>query len=131
MKKLSVLFLAAVFCLSLVGCSKDAEINTFMAEFENVTNEMSKKIEDGDVDGAQTVFDGKKESLKSKWASLKDARGFQVSEATKKKMEDDFKKHGETLQKAVMKGTMKIATDQAKVTKMQNLMKEFMGILQM
>lgn len=130
MKKLT-LFLVLAFCLSMVGCSKDGEINAFMAELETVTKEMSQKLENGDVDGAQTAFDAKKESLKSKWSSMKDARGFQVSEGTKKKMEEDMKKNMSTLQGAVTKGAMKIATDKAKVDKMQALLKDYATIFTM
>ena len=72
MKKFT-LFLIVVFALGLTGCSKDAEINSFLTEWENVTNEMVAKIEAGDVAGAKTVFDGKKQSLKSSWEGVKTA----------------------------------------------------------
>jgi hypothetical protein len=124
MKKLSIL-LIAVFALGLAGCSKDAEINSFLTEWETVTNDMSAKIEAGDVDGAKTAFDGKKESLKASWDEVKTARGFQVSEDTKKKMEESTKKNMNTLMSASMKGTMKMAGDKAKSDKLQALMKEY------
>ena len=131
MKKLSVLFLVAVFCLSLVGCSKDGEITAFMTEWETVTNEIAQKLETGDVDGAQTAFNAKKDSLKAKWEGVKGARGFQVSEDTKKKMEDGAKKNMSTLMGAVTKGSMKMATNKGAVDKMQALMKEYTDIFKM
>lgn len=130
MKKLTV-FLVMACCLSLLGCSKDGEITAFMTEWEAVTNEISQKLETGDVDGAQTAFNAKKESLKSKWEGVKGARGFQVSEDAKKKMEEGAKKNMSTLTSAVMKGSMKMATNKGAVDKMQALMKEYTDIFKM
>lgn len=127
MKKLTV-FLVMVFCMGLIGCSKDGDIDAFVTELESVTNEMGQKLEAGDVDAAQTAFSAKKESLKAKWDSLKTARGFQVSEAAKKKLEESMKKNAATLQSGVMKGSMKLATNKGAVDKMQALMKDYMSV---
>ena len=130
MKKFT-LFLLAVFALGLTGCSKDAEINSFLTEWEKVTNEMVAKIETGDVAGAKTVFDGKKASLKTSWDNVKTARGFQVGEDTKKKMEESAQKNMSNLMNATMKGTMKMGGDRAKADQLQALMKEYGEIFQM
>lgn len=127
--KILTLFLVTVFCLGLAGCSKDAEFNAFTTEFETVTNEMSAKLETGDVDGAQKIFDAKKDSLKTKWAGIKDARGVQVSKETQTKFEESMKKNGATLQSAIMKGSMK-NPNPASAQKMQALMKEYLAIIQ-
>jgi hypothetical protein len=130
MKKVTV-FLVAIFALGLAGCSKDAQINTFLTEWESVTNDMVTKIEAGDVDGARAAFEGKKESLKTSWDGVKTARGFQVSEDTKKKMEESAKKNMTNLMNATMKGTMKMAGDKTKSDKLQALMKEYSEIFKM
>lgn len=130
MKKLTV-FLLAIFALSLVGCSKDAQINSFLTELETVTNDMSAKIEAGDVDGAKVAFDAKKDSLKKNWDDVKTARGFQVSEETTKKMEVSMTKNASTLSSATMKGVMKMGGDKAKADKLSALMKEYGEIFQM
>jgi hypothetical protein len=127
MKKLAFI-LIAMFCLVLAGCSKDAEVNAFMTEFDAATNEVSAKLESGNVDEAQKVFDAKKDSLKSKWDSIKSARGMQVSSETQKKMTEGAKKNMETLTKASIKAIQSKPTDSAKV---QNLVREFTGIFQM
>ncbi|MCD9189065.1 MAG: hypothetical protein LUM44_21790 [Pyrinomonadaceae bacterium] len=127
MKKLTV-FLVMVFCLGLLGCSKDGDVDAFVAELDSVTNEMAQKLEAGDVDAAQTAFSAKKDALKAKWETLKTARGFQVSEAAKKKLEEGFKKNTTTLQSGVMKGSMKLATNKGAVDKMQALMKDYMSV---
>lgn len=130
MKKITLFFLLA-FCLTIVGCSKDGEINSFLTEWDSVTNEMVQKINAGDIDGAQTAFDGKKESLKSKWAGIKDARGFQVSADSKKKMEESAKKNMGALMGAMTANSMKLATDKAKFEKLQALIKEYGEIFKM
>lgn len=127
MKKLTV-FLVMAFCLSLLGCSRDGDVDAFVTELDNVTNEMAQKLEAGDIDAAQTAFSAKKDALKSKWESLKTARGFQVSEAAKKKLEEGFKKNATTLQSGVMKGSMKLAKNKGAVDKMQALMKDYMSV---
>jgi hypothetical protein len=124
MKKITI-FLVLAMCFAMIGCSKDAEINAFLTEWEGVTNDMVKKIDEGDVDGAKTVFDAKKDSLKAKVASIKDARGFQVSEATKKNFEDAVTKNTSTLTGAMTRNAMKLATDKTKMDKLQALMKEY------
>jgi hypothetical protein len=130
MKKIT-LFLVLTFCLALIGCSKDAEINSFLTDWESVTNDMVKKIDEGDVDGAKAAFDAKKESLKAKWNDVKTARGFQVSADTQKKMTDSATKNMGALQGSMTKNMMKLATDKGKLDKLQALVTEYAGIFKM
>ena len=130
MKKLTVILLA-VFALGLAGCSKDAQINAFLTEWETVTNDMVAKIETGDVDGAKTAFDAKKDSLKTSWDGVKTAKGFQVGKETQQKMEESAKKNMSNLMGAVMKGTMKMTGDKSKSDKLQTLMKDYGEIFKM
>lgn len=92
---------------------------------------MSAKIETGDVDGARTVFDDKKNSLKTIWDSIKDARGFQVSEETKKKMETDATKNMTTLTNASMKGASEFDGDQKKAEDLKKLVQDYTDIFKM
>lgn len=128
-KKLTV-FLLAVFALGLVGCSKDAQIKSFLTEWENVTKDMSAKIEAGDIDGAKAAFDAKKDSLKKNLEEIKNSKG-RTSEETKKKMEESAKKNKSNLLSATMKGIMKISGDKAKSDKLQALMEEYSDIFKM
>lgn len=130
MKKIT-LFLVLAFCLTMVGCSKDGEIDAFLTEWDSVTNDMVQKINAGDIDGAKTAFDGKKESLKSKWAGVKDARGFQVSADSKKKMEESMKKNMSSLTGAMTSNMIKFATDKAKSDKLRALITEYGEIFKM
>ena len=128
MKKITLLVLLAMMCFGLAGCSKDAEINAFMSEFGTVTKDVSAKLDAGDVDGAQKVFDEKKASLKSKWDGIKTARGMQVSKETQTKMTEETQKNMKTLTDSSMKAMQAKPSEASKV---QNLVKEFTGIFQL
>lgn len=124
MKKIT-LFLVLALSLSMLGCSKDGEINAFITEFDSITNEMVKKINEGDIDGARTAFDAKKANLKSQWDSIKTAKGFQVSADTKKKAEESMIKNASALSSAMIANSMKLATDKAKMEKLKALVTEY------
>lgn len=124
MRKIT-LFLTLAFCLAMMGCSKDADVTAFVTEWDSVTAEMVQKIDASDIDGAKTAFDGKKESLKTKWGAIKDAKGFQITEDSKKKVEESMKKNMGALTGSMMKNSMKLATDKAKFEKLQALIKEY------
>jgi hypothetical protein len=130
MRKLTF-FLLVVFCVGLVGCSKDGEVNAFITEWDATTNEMIQKINANPtaegVDEAQKVFDGKKASLKTKWDSIKDARGIQVSSDTQKKLTDSAEKNS----KALMDGISKVSSDPDAMTKYQKLVTDYSDTFKM
>ncbi|MBK7933352.1 MAG: hypothetical protein IPK01_07575 [Acidobacteria bacterium] len=134
MKKVT-LFLIAMFCIGLTGCSKDAEINAFITEFESVTKELTSKIDsDPSAEGiaaAQKAFDGKKAGLKAKWDAIKDAVGMQVSADVKKKLEDSVTSNMKTLTDVATKNAMKMAQSDGAVEKFQALMKDYSSIFEM
>lgn len=128
MKRIT-LFFVVLFCLGLTGCSKDAEINAFITEFDAATKEIVAKIEanptSAGIDDAQKAFDGKKAGLKAKFDGLKGARGFQVSADTKKKLEESMTNNGKALLEVSMKNAMKLAMDKDASTKFKNLLTDF------
>lgn len=124
MKKFT-LFIVITICFAMIGCSKDGEINAFIAEFDGITNDMAAKIDAGDIDGAKAAFDSKKDSFKTKLEGIKTARGFQVSEETTKKLTASVTKNMSTLQSSMMKNVGKLATDKTKMDKLSALVKEY------
>ncbi len=128
MKK-TFLFGAVLLCLTLAGCgNKDAEFTAFTTEFEQVTNEMIAKVDadptaDG-VDEAQKFLDGKKAGLKTKWEVIKDVRGVQVGEETRKKFEDGIKRSSEKVT-----GVLTKIQDPEAMTKYQTLVKDWGEII--
>ncbi len=128
MFKTIAIALVVMVSLILVGCSKDAEINAFLTDWDGLTQEMVKKIETGDIDGAKAAFDAKKVNLKAKWAEIKDARGFQVGKETQDKMQASATKNMSDLQGAMMKNVMALAADKPKMDKLQALVQEYAEI---
>jgi hypothetical protein len=128
MKKIS-LFLILAFCLSLAGCSKDAEVNAFITEFDSATKEIVSKIDanpsSAGIDDAQKALDGKKASLKTKWEAIKSARGFQVGADTKKKLEDSVSNNMKALMDVSTKNMAKLAMDKDAAAKFQKLLTDF------
>ena len=128
MRKIT-LFLLAAFCLTLVGCSKDAEVEAFINEWDATTAEIVKKIDDNPtaegVDEAQKVFDAKKDSLKNKWDAIKTARGMQISEATQKKLNESTEKNSKLITDVSTKNAMSLGSDPDAVNKFKKLMDDY------
>ena len=128
MKKVSLVLFFAL-CLVFAGCSKDAEAEAFIAENDAVMKDMTAKIDANPsaagVDDAQKSFDAKKDSLKSKWDAIKDARGAQVSSETQKKLNDSMTGNMKELTDVSMKNAMKLAMDKEAATKFQKLMNDY------
>lgn len=128
MKKVTLLVIFAL-CLALAGCSKDADIDAFISEFESITKDLVARI-DADpsaagLDEAQKSFDGKKASLRSKWDAIKGAVGFQVSADAKKKLEDSVKKNMKDLMDVSMKHAATIASDNEAEAKFTKLLRDY------
>ena len=123
------MFIVVAFCLGLTACSKDAEVNAFITEFDSTTKELISKIDANPtaagIDDAQKAFEGKKAGLKVKWDAIKDAVGFQVSADTKKKLEDTVKKNMDDLQKVSSKHEETIASDSQAIQKFTKLITDF------
>ncbi|HMT08699.1 MAG TPA: hypothetical protein PKA82_11900 [Pyrinomonadaceae bacterium] len=134
MKK-TIVIAIALCSLLLTSCSKDAEVNAFITEFEATTKEITSKIDANPtaagVADAQKAFDAKKASLKAKWDAIKDAVGFQVSADTKKKLEDSVTKSMKELVDVSTKNAMKLAQDGDAATKFQALMKDYQTVFSM
>jgi hypothetical protein len=128
-KKLATILLLVAACVSFAGCNKDAEINSVMADIHTVTDEVVKKVDMSPtvagVEDAQKHFDSKKADLKSKWDGIKGARGFQVSEDTKKKMVESFTKDYSAIKGLELKHIGKTMQDEEFKTKLEKLTKDW------
>ena len=130
MRKL-ILFIVVATCAVAIGCSRDAAVKSFLNEFESVTKEMTKKIDAGDIEGAKTVFDQNKESLKRGFDSFKNAREIQVSADTRKELEKSVMDNVKALSNAAQKAAISPGGDLSKTKAIQSLLKDFVGLFQM
>ncbi len=118
-----VVFVLGTLALSLVGCSKNAEVEEFIKFNDELAAEVSKKGEKDGPDAAQKAFDEKKGDLKVKYDAIKDAAGFQVSE-------DNIKKLGDSVTSSTMKVCGgQITLDQAMSDKFKKLCDDYTGTL--
>lgn len=134
-KQLAVTALFALFCFLLAGCSKDAEFNAFIAEFEAVSNDIVKTIEKnptaGGVDEAQKAFNAKKPGLKEKFDSIKTARGMQVSESVQKKFMDSVTKNLSDVAGLQVKYMSQSMGDAVFKSKLDTLIKDYTGVFEL
>lgn len=134
MKKIT-LFLLMFFCLGLTACSKDAEVQSFITEFDAATKEMADKINanpsSAGVDEAQKSFDAKKDSLKAKFDSFKNARQAQLSADMLKKFTDSFKNNTQLLSDTMQKNAMKLSQDKDAMPKLQKLLQDYQNTFKM
>jgi hypothetical protein len=107
-KPFAVLFVASVLGVGLSGCSKDADCEAFITENTAFAAAVKSAGEKDGPDGARKVFDAKKDDLKKKWDAIKDARGFQLKDETKKKLEENV---GASALDVCSTGDMKLCTD--------------------
>ena len=128
MKKITV-FLLVVFCLGMTGCNKDAEFEAFITDFDAVTKDVVAKIDANPtaagIDEAHKAFTAKKPALRSKFESLKSARGMQVSEAVQKKFADSLVNNMKALADVRVKNMMKWAMDKEATDKFNALMTDY------
>jgi hypothetical protein len=75
MKNYSILFLTSTLCISLFGCSNAANVDAFLLEYKNSSNEMAKAFNVGDYDRAKSIFEANRESLRSHCLAVKDNVG--------------------------------------------------------
>lgn len=71
--KLLIVGVLTALCLTASGCSKDSEVKSFLDEWDSLTRDIVKKVDAGDLDGAQTALDAKKAGLRSKLTELQAA----------------------------------------------------------
>ena len=129
-----VALLLVLAVTALAGCKKDDEINAVLADFDSFTKQLVAKVDaeptaDG-VDDAQNFLDSKKADLTAKWDSIKGARGFQVSDDTKKKMEESLKNNFMSVAGLQMKYMSKSMSDAAFKSKLDKLVKDYQALYQ-
>ncbi len=112
--------LTLVVALVGAGCSRDAEVEAFIDQQSSVASDVVKafkgasaKGEDADAAAAK-VLDAQKPDLQRRYDSIKDARGFQIKDETKKKLEESV---AANMMKVCALGSKKLCDDFMDVVK--------------
>ena len=130
---LFILMIAIVLAFSAAcGLSKDAEVNSFVAEMDKLTADIVRAVEEKpSVQGAeraQRLLDERKAALKAGFDNLKDVRGFQLSDEVKKKFTDAVAKDVEAVNSLQIKYAGKALTDENFGQKLSQLSADFNSI---
>jgi hypothetical protein len=129
-----VVILSICIGIACVGCKKDDEINSAMRDLSAFTTELVQKVEatQGSMAGleaAQQFLDSKKEEMKRKLGILKEARGFQVSDATKKTMTDSVTSNMTSVASLQIKYVTRSVNDPNYKSKLEKLVKDYTALL--
>ncbi|HEU4387550.1 MAG TPA: hypothetical protein VFV34_07120 [Blastocatellia bacterium] len=120
--------------VSFAGCKKDAEIGSVLKELDSFTAELVQKIDSTQgavegIDAAQLFLDSKKGDLKKRLEVIKGARGFQVTEETKKKMTESFTRNITAVASLQLKYVSRSARDPRYKSKMDKLVGDYRDML--
>lgn len=127
--------LVALACgLLLVGCKKDAQVDSVLTELDTFTKEMVAKIDSAPspsagVDAAQAFMDSRKADMQAKLGTLKGLRGFQVSDETKKKMMERMTENAMSVAKLKIKYIGAAMRDPALSGKFDKLNADYMALI--
>jgi hypothetical protein len=88
---LFLLIFTLVAAFAGCGVKKDADVKSFIADIDQMALDISRAVDEKPatgVDRAQQLLDARKPELKAKFETLKDLRGYQISEDTTKEFSD-------------------------------------------
>ena len=129
----SLALLAAV-AVCATACSKDKEVLGFVAEFDAFSAEIVKQVKQASnpstgVDAAQAYLDGNKARIKQGLDSIKSVKNFQISDETKKKVEQSLTKDATAVAGLEMDYVMQMATNQAFRKKLEKLVADYRDVV--
>jgi hypothetical protein len=133
-RKLAALLAVAALAATLAGCKQDAKIESVLADLNAFTQEIVKRVEgapnpSAGVDDAQKYFDSKQAEMRAKLDGIKNVRGFQVSEETRKKMLEQMTEDVMSVSKLQIKYIGNSMKDPAFKTKLEKLVGDYQNLL--
>ena len=116
-------------CLSLAGCSKDAEVSKFIADLDAATKEIVKPVDDSPtvagVDAARSVFNARKDGLKEQLARI---RTGNASQEMATKLTESIKGNVATVIGLQSKHRVDALNDEAFRTKLEALGNDYVDL---
>ena len=132
--KSTLFVLIVTLVATLVGCGgvkRDAEVKSFVADIDQVAIDIARAVEEKPetgVDRAQQLLDAKKPELKAKFESLKDLRGYQISDGTTKEFADAVARNVEKVGDLQIKYAEKSLDNEKFGQKLSKLSEDFNSI---
>ncbi len=129
-----VLVMVAAVGLAATGCSKDEEVLAMTKEFDTFSGEIVKRVKTAPnpaagVQAVQAYLDQNRAHLHDRIASLKEVRGFQISDATKKRVEASFTNNATAVASLEIDYVVPMATDAAFKTALEKLVKDYQSVV--
>jgi hypothetical protein len=126
--------LVTVLALVAGGCSRDKEVEAALGELDAFTQALLAKVKAGatpqaGVDEAQKYLDANGPVLRDKLAALKTIRGFQISDATKKKLEAGFVANATAVAGLQLEYAMQAARDDAFRQRVEKLASDYRSLI--
>ena len=134
MKKAASIAVAVTFALGALACSRDQEIGAVLDELDSFTKELVQAVEsapdpNAGVDRAHALLAEKGPAIKKKFESIKDARGFEVSEATKQRLTTSVTANVTAVVGLQMKYVAQTMRDEALRAKLQKLGSDYSALI--
>jgi hypothetical protein len=130
----SALVLVLAVAAGATACSKDKEVLAFVSDFDTFSNEIVKQVKQAPnpsagVDAAQKYLDDNRARIKTGLSSIKSVKNFQISEATKKTVEQSLTKDATAVASLQMDYVMQMATDTAFRKKIEKLVGDYRDVV--
>lgn len=106
------------------GCSKNSDVEAFVKVNDALAADLKDKAGKEGPEAVKKAFDAKKEDLRSRYAEIKTARGFQVSAENKKNLGESVSKS--TL--AICGLQLKVIMDRDKSKAYSEICKEYSSL---
>jgi len=116
------------------ACSKDKEVLGFVSDFDAFSNEIVKQVKQAPnpaagVEAAQKYLDANKDRIKQGLNGIKNVKNFQISDDTKKKVEQSLTKDATAVAGLEMDYVMQMATDGAFRKKLEKLVADYRDVV--
>lgn len=135
MSRKSFIAVLLAACCALAGCGKDAEVESVVTELHAFSEELVTKVQSAPnpsagVDEAQKLMDSRKAELRTKVALIKDVKGFQVSQETRRRITDTLARDAVSVAGLRIKYLGASAKDPAFRAKLDRLVNDYAQVLQ-
>lgn len=134
MSKKPIACLSIALVALMAGCKKDDEMKAVVKDIDAFTTELVRKVESSQasaagLDEAQKFLDSKKPEIKAKLDSIKNVRGFQVSEETMKTVTESLTKNATAVASLQLKYISQSVKDPAIKAKLEKIVNDYRALI--
>jgi hypothetical protein len=127
---------APVLALSIAfaACSRDAEVVSTLKDLDSFSADLVNKVKNAPspsqgIDAAQKYLDENRARLREKLQAVKEVRGFQITDETKKRVEASFTSDAAAVAGLELQYVTQAAMDAEFRTKVERLVNDYKSVL--